>query len=388
MADNLTSANVNQVDSFNIPLNLFPRSSSEGLNFGTTDSTGRSFSQGGSTGSSLSNANSFADSSNMAQSAGTSFSAGGSTGESGNYSQSGGQSNAAGGSTGYSTNSSQSSGLSNAAGGSTGQSTGYGTSAGTSQQQGANWGGINWGSPVASALQGIMVNQGTALPGVANNLASNVGAQYENILNQNLGPAMQAAMNSLAARNMVNSSVGSDTMAQVGRALSQDAADKSFQALINQEMAKLQVPGQLSNIISQLGAEQMGSTSGTSQQQALNTSQSSQDAWNWANSVQDALAQGYSQQDAWNYANSVQDAMSRGYSTQDAWNQGGSDNWANSMGQSTSGSQSNAQSQQDAYNWAANAQDTTSMNVGLNESITENPLAPYQLWADVLLAQM
>lgn len=90
-----------------------------------------------------------------------------------------------------------------------------------------------------------------------------------------IGPALQQALNSLSQRNMINSSVGGNTMATTARGVGQDIMNKTAQMSLAKQMA-------LANIAQQQGSEmhqfpqilaqlaglgrQTGSTS-TSQQQ-------------------------------------------------------------------------------------------------------------------------
>ena len=142
----------------------------------------------------------------------------------------------------------------------------------SSASQASNWAGIDWSSPIAGGLQGTMLEQAQALPGYAAGMQGAITDQYSTMMRQGYYPALQAAMNQLAAKGMLSSSVAGDVLTQTQGNINKDIQDKAYQALVAGEQAKMGVPGTLSGIIGQLGSVSTGTSSSVSESATAGTS--------------------------------------------------------------------------------------------------------------------
>ena len=173
---------------------------------------------------------------------------------------------------------------------STGGSTSTGTNQATSAQQSvgtnqaqsaqnsAGQSGVNWGNPLNTAILPSLIQSAQGLTGVANNMGQTVQDQYSSLMNQAMGPqAFQGTLNELASRNMLNSSVAGNAMAQTAVPIAQAVGNQGFQSALAGQQAKMQVPTSLAQL-AQLGQESTnqstGASTSTGQQQSTGTSQS------------------------------------------------------------------------------------------------------------------
>ena len=200
---------------------------------------------------------------------------------------------------------------------STGGSTSTGTNQATSAQQstGSNQAqsaqqaqslqnslgqtGINWGNPVNSAILPQLISSAQALPGVANNMGQTVQDQYSSLMNQAMGPqAFQGTLNELASRNMLNSSVAGNAMAQTAVPIAQAIGNQGWQSSLAGQQAQMQVPTSLAQL-AQLGQESTnqstgssvsgGTSTSTGQQQSTGTSQSTGNQQSSSTQASDSL---------------------------------------------------------------------------------------------------
>lgn len=138
--------------------------------------------------------------------------------------------------------------------------------------------GINWNNPLVSGILPSLISSGQALPGLAQNLGETVQGQYSNLMNQALGPqAFQGTLNELASRNMLNSSVAGNALAQTAFPIAQAVGNQGFQSALAGQQAQMQVPTSLAEL-AKLGQESTQQATGTSTsagtQQSTGTSQS------------------------------------------------------------------------------------------------------------------
>jgi hypothetical protein len=141
----------------------------------------------------------------------------------------------------------------------------------TSQQQAqslqnsAGQSGIDWSNPLTAAILPSLISSGQGLQGVANNVGQTVQDQYSNMMNQAMGPqAFQGTLNELASRNMLNSSVAGNAMAQTAVPIAQAIGNQGFQSALAGQQAQMQVPTTLSQL-AQLGQQSTQQSTGTSQ---------------------------------------------------------------------------------------------------------------------------
>ena len=109
-------------------------------------------------------------------------------------------------------------------------------------------------------------------------MGQTVQDQYSNLMNQAMGPqAFQGTLNQLAQRNMLNSSVAGNALAQTAVPIAQAVGNQGWQSALAGQQAQMQVPTSLAQL-AQLGQESNNMSTGAStssgQQQSTGTSQS------------------------------------------------------------------------------------------------------------------
>lgn len=169
-----------------------------------------------------------------------------------------------------------------------------GASAGTSASQTNEQmqKGIDWSSPVASALRAGVIDTSQQLPELARRAGEQAQERYVNLMS-NIGlPQYQGELNALAGRNVLSSSVAGSSLANVQQQMNQNIANQAFEASLAGTQAEMQVPGQLSTIIAALGGQvgtsagtTAGSTTGTATGQEATTSQDPLDPYRLMNDM-------------------------------------------------------------------------------------------------------
>ncbi len=225
--------------------------------------------------------------------------------------------------------------------------------------QNLSQGGINWQNPLMQALLPSLMSSGTGLQGVADNMGQTLQDQYSALMRQSLGPqAFQGTLNQLAGRNMLNSSVAGNALAQTALPISQMIGNQAFQSQLAGQQAKMQVPTTLSDL-ARLGQETSGTgtSQSTSQQQSTGGSTSKGSSLSTGGSTSTGSSE------------STGGSTSTGSST----SSGGSTSTGSS--ESTGGSTSMGTSQ------STGNQGSTSTQKAASESMNTNPLAAYQTMA-------
>lgn len=109
--------------------------------------------------------------------------------------------------------------------------------------------GINWGNPIASAMQPLAIQSGQNIQNVADNMANTLQGQYGNMMRQAMDPnAFQGTLNQLAQRGMINSTTGADAMAQAQNQAAQQVANQGYEAMLAQQAAQFKVPEVIGNL--------------------------------------------------------------------------------------------------------------------------------------------
>lgn len=136
------------------------------------------------------------------------------------------------------------------------QTSQYSTS--QSQRGGSKYrSGVDWSSPVASALQQPMIDTALALPGLAEQAGTQAQEHYVNLMDQAMGSSgFQGYLNQLANRGVLTSSLTESTLANAQQQAAQNVGSQAFLASLAGTQAQMQVPGQLSSYIGQLGGQQ------------------------------------------------------------------------------------------------------------------------------------
>lgn len=122
--------------------------------------------------------------------------------------------------------------------------------------------GIDWSSPVASALQAGIISEAQALPGYAKQAGVQAQDKYKNLMYGIGLPTFQSDLNALAGRNMINTSVAESTLANAQQQANQAIAQQAFDASLAGTQMQMKVPGELSNIVGSLGGK-VGTSTGT-----------------------------------------------------------------------------------------------------------------------------
>jgi len=123
--------------------------------------------------------------------------------------------------------------------------------------------GIDWTSPVASALLPSVTETALNLPGMAETAGTQAQEKYVNLMNQAMGPQnFQGYLNALGARGVLDSSLTQSTLANAAQQTAQAIGKQAFDASLANTQESMKVPGYLSTILSQLGGT-AGTTTGT-----------------------------------------------------------------------------------------------------------------------------
>jgi len=261
-------------NTFNIPTNLFPNSSS----FNLAGNQGQSASTGGS--QSLGQSGSFGLNQSLGQSMSDAFSNSMGQSMSDAFSQSMGQSQ------------------------------------GTNQSQS----GINWGSPFMQAISPSLTQSATQLQPTVDAMGRTLQDQYSNLMTQALGPqAFQGTLNDMSSRGMLNSGVTSDALAQTGTNIMQDIGNRGYQSMLAQQQAQMQVPGILGGLAglgqeaSSAGQNTSGNIAGSGQtSRSLNEAQSGQTSRSQQEATGVNMSEAINQAQSWANAQSNQGGFSLG----------------------------------------------------------------------------
>jgi len=134
-------------------------------------------------------------------------------------------------------------------------STTAGTTAGTtSNTTGQTSSGIDWGSPGVAGLLDQIKNWISTSSGLAQNVTSNIGNFYNNLMRESLGPqAFQGTLNDLRSRNMLNSSVASDALATAQSNIAGDIGNRAFDTYLKGYDTQMQMPNMLVQLADVLG---------------------------------------------------------------------------------------------------------------------------------------
>ena len=121
--------------------------------------------------------------------------------------------------------------------------------------------GIDWSSPVAKAALPQILQQMQQLPGLAKTAGTKAQDIYKKDMVQAMSPAeLQGALNSLAGKGMVNSTVGQNTLANTEDLAAKNIGNKAFNASLANTEEQMKVPQILSGITSRLGNRATGTT--------------------------------------------------------------------------------------------------------------------------------
>ena len=114
--------------------------------------------------------------------------------------------------------------------------------------------GIDWGSPGVGGLLDRIKDWTGRASGLAENATSNIGNFYNNLMRESLGPqAFQGTLNNLRERNMLDSSVASDAMANAQTGIASNIGNRAFDTYLKGYDTQMQMPGMLSQMAKTLG---------------------------------------------------------------------------------------------------------------------------------------
>ena len=115
--------------------------------------------------------------------------------------------------------------------------------------------GINWDTELAKGLLPGLLASGQNVQDVANGLSDELKAKYESMMRGAMDPNnFQGILNQLSQRGVLSGTVGQDALAQAGRGVASDVANKAFDANIAGAEAKMKVP-QILAMLAQLAQE-------------------------------------------------------------------------------------------------------------------------------------
>ena len=113
----------------------------------------------------------------------------------------------------------------------------------SNSSSGTSKSGINWDTDLAKGLLPGLLASGQNVQDVANGLSDTLKGQYENMMRRAMDPNnFQGILNQLSQRGVLNGTVGQDTLAQAGRGIAGDVANKAFDANIAGAEAQMKVP--------------------------------------------------------------------------------------------------------------------------------------------------
>ena len=160
--------------------------------------------------------------------------------------------------------------------------------------------GINWQNPLNTAILPSLISSAQALPGLAQNMGQTAQNQYSSLMNQALGPqAFQGTLNELASRNMLNSSVAGNAMAQMATPIAQAIGNQGFLSALAGQQAQMQVPTSLAQL-AQLGQESTNQSTGSSTSSGESTSSGQQQSTGSSQSTGSQQAQSTQASDSLN----------------------------------------------------------------------------------------
>jgi hypothetical protein len=123
---------------------------------------------------------------------------------------------------------------------------------------------MNWGDPLASEILPVLQRTSLDMPNIAGNVGNVLSDRYDNLMRMGLGPeAFQGTLNDLVSRNMLQSTEAGDALSRTAVPLIRDIGDKAYDAALQTELAKMQVPVNLANIAG-LGQVSKGGATGSS----------------------------------------------------------------------------------------------------------------------------
>ena len=102
---------------------------------------------------------------------------------------------------------------------------------------------------IAGDLTPMLIEKAKALPETIDKYTSNAANLYQNLTRQALSDAMPGVLNNLISRRMLNSSVASDAIQNLGRQAVPFYSDKAYQAAMEGAKMHANVPGVLGNLV-------------------------------------------------------------------------------------------------------------------------------------------
>lgn len=103
-----------------------------------------------------------------------------------------------------------------------------------------------------SSIKGLLEEQVPLIPERASELGSALQAKYSNLMKRVAPQAFQGTLNNLASRNILDSSIASDTLANIGTGLAENVGDQAYDSYLQGLLSEMNVPTQLSTL-AQLG---------------------------------------------------------------------------------------------------------------------------------------
>lgn len=148
-------------------------------------------------------------------------------------------------------------------------STSSGTTSGTTSS------GIDWGSPGVSGLLDQIKDWTGRASGMAENVIPNINNFYGNMMRNALGPqAFQGTLNTLRERNMLDSSVAENALANTATGIAGNIGGQGLNTYLKGYDTQMQMPGMLTELANMLGGRgttSTGATSGTASGTTLGT---------------------------------------------------------------------------------------------------------------------
>lgn len=136
----------------------------------------------------------------------------------------------------------------------------------SSSSSSSSWNGINWNSPFIQGILPSLTSSALKVPKIAEALPGFLQGQYNSMMKEAMGPtAFQGTLDTLAAKNILRSSVASDAMSKVASEIAKAIAKQGWQAQLAGQQAMMNVPSILAQL-AQLGQESRSSSSSSSSQ--------------------------------------------------------------------------------------------------------------------------
>ena len=121
--------------------------------------------------------------------------------------------------------------------------------------------GIDWDSAGVEGLLSQIQDWVGRASGLAQNSQANIGNFYNNMMRESLGPqAFQGTLNNLRERNMIDSSVASDALANAQTGIASNIGNRAFDTYLKGYDTQMQMPGMLSQMAQGLGGKSASST--------------------------------------------------------------------------------------------------------------------------------